>query len=94
MCATLGTVIFMATQRRPEFRERIVIDPAIMVGKPVIKGTRIPVSLILNLLASGADNAEILKDYPDLADQDIHAAIAYAADRIDREADARLPRSI
>ncbi len=74
--------------------ERITIDPAILVGKPVIKGTRIPVSLILNLLANGADNAEIKADYPELTDEDIRAAIAYAAARTDREPTGTLPRPV
>lgn len=84
----------MATQRKSQDTQRVVVDPAIMIGKPIIKGTRIPVSLILNLLANGADNAEIKQDYPDLTDEDIKAAIAYAADRIDREANTSLPRSV
>jgi uncharacterized protein (DUF433 family) len=83
----------MATEK-PTYQDRIIQDPKILVGKPVIKGTRIPVSLILNLLANGADNKEIKADYPDLTDEDIQAAIAYAADRIDREANEPLPRSL
>jgi len=58
---------------------RIEINPKIMMGKPVIKGTRIPVYLILNLLAEGYDFKKILKEYPDLTSQDILAAISYAA---------------
>ena len=65
--------------------DRIVTDPAILGGKPVIEGTRIPVSLILNLLANGADNLEIQADYPDLTERDIRSAIAYAADRVDQD---------
>ena len=59
--------------------ERISIDPKIMHGKPCIKGTRIPVYLILNLLAGGLSESEILLDYPDLAKEDIHACIRYAS---------------
>ena len=59
--------------------ERITIDPKIMVGKPVIKGTRIPVYVILNLLGDGYTFEEIIKDYPDLAKGDILAAIKFAA---------------
>jgi pimeloyl-ACP methyl ester carboxylesterase/uncharacterized protein (DUF433 family) len=69
----------MATRREAEYSDRIAVDPAILVGNPVIRGTRIPVSLILNLLANGGDHAQILEDYPDLAEQDNHSAIAYAA---------------
>jgi len=79
-------------KEKDTYEDRIVQDPKIMVGKPVIKGTRIPVSLILNLLANGADNAEIKADYPRLTDEDIQAAIAYAADHVDREANTTLPR--
>lgn len=84
----------MATEKKPDYLDRVVVDPAILLGKPVIKGTRIPVSLILNLLANGADNTEITTDYPDLTDKDIQAAIAYAADHIDREAIRTLARSL
>jgi len=50
-----------------------------MRGKPVIKGTRIPVYVVLNLLAEGYDQKRIIKDYPDLTRQDILAAIEYAS---------------
>ncbi len=59
--------------------ERITIDPKIMVGKPVIKGTRIPVYVILNLLGDGYTFEELIKDYPDLTKGDILAAIKFAA---------------
>jgi len=55
--------------------ERISIDPKVMHGKPCIKGTRIPVYLILNLLAGGLSESEILHDYPDLAKEDIRVSI-------------------
>ncbi len=54
---------------------RITIDPKIMVGKPVIKGTRIPVYVVLNLLGDGYTQKEIIDDYPDLTKQDILATI-------------------
>jgi len=57
---------------------RIVIDPKIMVGKPVIKGTRIPIELILKKLGQKIDTKEILRDYPRLTEDDIKAAILYA----------------
>ncbi|REJ07229.1 DUF433 domain-containing protein [Microbacterium bovistercoris] len=59
--------------------ERITVDPAVMHGRPVIRGLRYPVALILDLLASGMSAAEILEDYPDLEDDDIRAALAYGA---------------
>ena len=58
---------------------RITIDPAICHGKPTIRGLRYPVELILDLLAAGMSQAEILDDYPDLETQDITAALEYAA---------------
>lgn len=58
--------------------ERITIDPNVMVGKPVIKGTRIPVYIVLNLLGEGLTFEEIVRQYPDLTKQDILAAIKFA----------------
>lgn len=60
--------------------ERISIDPNVCFGKPCIRGTRIWVSLILDLLASGMTEEEIRSDYPDLGHDDILAAIAYGAE--------------
>jgi uncharacterized protein (DUF433 family) len=57
---------------------RIVIDPKIMVGKPVIRGTRLTVDFILNLLANGETEEEILKEYPDLTIEDIRACFLFA----------------
>jgi uncharacterized protein (DUF433 family) len=59
--------------------KRIVIDPKIMRGKPVIRGTRIPVYVILNLLVEGYDYKKIMKEYPDLKKEDILAAVKFAA---------------
>jgi len=55
--------------------KRIEINPDVMVGKPVIKGTRIPVDLIIKLLAQGMTWEEILEDYPNLKNEDIKAAL-------------------
>jgi uncharacterized protein (DUF433 family) len=60
---------------------RISIDPAIRFGKPCIKGTRIAVADILQWLASGMSHADILADYPLLTEEDIKAALAFAANR-------------
>jgi uncharacterized protein (DUF433 family) len=60
--------------------DRISIDPAICAGKPCIKGTRIWVSLILDLLANGMSEAELIAQYPALKHEDILAAIAYGAE--------------
>jgi len=59
--------------------QRIEINPNVMVGKPIIKGTRIPVDLIIKLLAQGMTQEEILKDYPNLEKEDIRAALEYVA---------------
>jgi len=60
--------------------ERISINPAICGGKPCVKGTRIWVSLILDFLASGMTEIELLEEYPQLAHEDVLAAIAYGAE--------------
>jgi uncharacterized protein (DUF433 family) len=64
---------------------RIVINPKVMTGKPIIKGTRIPVEQVLRLLAKGLTFEEILKDYPNMIKEDIMAALLYAAKVIGRE---------
>ncbi len=64
--------------------ERIVVDPKVMAGKPVIKGTRITVDMILELLAAGMKPEEIAKDYS-ISLEDIRAALLYAAKILGRE---------
>ena len=61
------------------YEERIEINPEIMMGKPVIKGTRIPVYVVLNLLGEGYDMERIKDEYPDLTDKDILAVLKFAA---------------
>ena len=68
-----------------KYQNRIIVDPRIMVGKPVIKGTRITVELILRLLAQGQTIEEILKSYPHLERQDILAALEYARELVEEE---------
>lgn len=63
----------------PDFMERISQDPAIMVGKPCIKGTRMPVYILVSHIARGRSRQEILADFPYLTEEDIQAAIDYAA---------------
>lgn len=58
--------------------ERISINPAVMVGKPVIRGTRLTVEYILNLLAHGSTFEEILQEYPGLTQEDIQACLLFA----------------
>lgn len=65
--------------------ERIVVDPNILVGKPVVKGTRLAVDFILDLLAQGWPPDEILRNYPGLEAEDIQACLAYARDMLRNE---------
>ena len=65
--------------------DRIEINPKVMMGKPVIRGTRLTVELILRKLSKGASESELLEAYPKLKREDIHAAIRYAADTLAHE---------
>jgi uncharacterized protein (DUF433 family) len=71
--------------------ERIDIDPAIMMGKPVIRGPRITVELILHKLAEGTSEGELLEDCPHLTTEDIRAAVAYPAASVAHEEVVLLP---
>ena len=68
-----------------DWRERIVSDPEILVGKPTIKGTRISVELILGWLANGWSFDQILESYPHITRDDILAALAFAAEMMQDE---------
>ena len=68
-----------------QIRQRITLNPNVMVGKPVIRGTRIPVELIVRMLAQGVPEGEILKEYPRLQPEDIRAALTYAAETVAHE---------
>ena len=65
------------------FLDRIELNPRVCNGKPVIKGTRIPVSVILDQIAAGDPWDDILKGYPELAKEDIQAALLYASALLD-----------
>jgi uncharacterized protein (DUF433 family) len=65
--------------------DRITMDPEILSGKPVIKGTRIPVYLVIELLANGMTEKEILLQYPTLIKADIKAALVYASKCLENE---------
>ncbi|MGH7279801.1 MAG: DUF433 domain-containing protein [Candidatus Rokuibacteriota bacterium] len=69
--------------------DRIEINPKVMQGKPVIRGTRIPVELLLRKLAEGASEADLLDAYPRLKREDLQAAIGYAADVLAHERSGR-----
>ena len=68
-----------------DWQERIVVDPKILVGKPVIRGTRLSVEFILDLLANNWTIDEILIEYPQLEREDIIAALKYAAEMVKEE---------
>ncbi|MGH2459402.1 MAG: DUF433 domain-containing protein [Chloroflexota bacterium] len=65
--------------------ERIEVNPKVMLGKPIIRGTRVPVELILRKLGEGATDEELLDAYPQLSREDLLAAIRYAADVVGHE---------
>ncbi len=65
--------------------DRIVIDPAILVGKPVVKGTRLSVEFLLGLMADGWGEADILDNYPGLTREDLAACLNYARDLVASE---------
>ena len=73
------------------WQERVVISPDLHHGEPCIKGTRIPVATIVGSLADGMTSVQILDAYPQLADEDIRAALAYAAELTHRNLFAPLP---
>jgi uncharacterized protein (DUF433 family) len=72
--------------------DRIEINPKVMLGKPVVRGTRITVELLLRKLADGATEADVLDAYPRLTREDIQAAIGYAADTLAHEETLIVPR--
>lgn len=65
--------------------DRITVDAKVMLGKPVIRGTRITVELVLRKIAEGADENALLAAYPHLKREDIQAAVRYAADMLAHE---------
>ena len=77
-----GTAMSNDTVR---LRERIVQDANILVGKPVVRGTRIPVELVLGRLAANPDLNELLQDYPRLTVDDVRACLEYASDLVARQ---------
>ena len=65
--------------------EHITVDPAVLTGKPVVKGTRLAVEFLLGLMAQGWDEAQILRNYPGLKHEQLLACIGYAQDRLKEE---------
>jgi uncharacterized protein (DUF433 family) len=76
-----------------DWRERITVDPGVLVGKPVIKGTRLAVEFVVGLLASGWTQEQILTNYPGMTADDILACLAYAKDVLQQERVYRLADS-
>jgi len=66
-------------------QERIIVDPKVLVGKPVVRGTRIAVELVVDLLAQGWTQEQILENYPTLTADDIRACLAYASEILHAE---------
>ncbi len=75
-----------------EWRDRISTDPEILVGKPVIKGTRISVELIVGWLANGWTFEQVLESYPHITREDILAALAFATERLREDDYIPLPK--
>jgi uncharacterized protein (DUF433 family) len=65
--------------------DRIVVDPQVLVGKPIVKGTRVSVELVVDLLAKGWTQDQILDSYPNLTADDIRACLAYATEVLHSE---------
>lgn len=68
-----------------DWRDRITVDLRILVGKPVVKGTRIAVEMVVDLLAAGWTHQQILDSYPTLTEEDVRACLAYASEVLHSE---------
>jgi uncharacterized protein (DUF433 family) len=77
--------------RVEDWRSRITVDPEVLAGKPVIKGTRMAVEFIVELLANGWTIEEVLENYPQLKREDVIAALKYAAEVLKEERVYPLP---
>jgi uncharacterized protein (DUF433 family) len=76
-----------------DYRKRIEINPKILLGKPVFKGTRIPLYVVLDLLAEGTPIKKIAKSYPAITEEDVMAAIRFASDTAKHIAEMELETS-
>lgn len=72
------------TKEHPKYLDRIIVDPEIIVGKPVVKGTRIPVELVLQYLAENPNFDDLFADYPRLTMEDVKACFGYAQAQLGR----------
>lgn len=75
----------MRKVEQEDLRARITMNPAVLVGKPTIRGMRVSVEQIVTAIAAGVPRAELLEDYPGLEPEDIQAALLYAADLVATE---------
>ena len=75
------------------WQDRITVDPNVLVGKPIVKGTRISVEFVIDLLARGWTTAQVLSEYDHLTPEDIQACLAYASDVLKSEKVYLLPTS-
>jgi len=80
----------MGNEDKPDWQDRISIDPEIMGGKPVIKGTRVAVQFVVGALAAGASMDEVVEEYL-ISEDDVRAALAYAAQALEDEVVHALP---
>ena len=83
MLVTTGLVLVSLLSMN--WQDRISVDPKILVGKPVVKGTRIAVELVVDLMAMGWTQEQILDSYPNLTAEDIRACLAYASEVLHAE---------
>jgi uncharacterized protein (DUF433 family) len=67
------------------WRDHVELDPGVLVGKPVVRGTRLAVEFVLDMIASGVSEQDVLANYPRLTHEDILACVAYAAEAIKSE---------
>jgi len=78
--------------RTMSWQERISVDPEVLVGKPVIRGTRLAVEFVVGLLAQGWPEEEVLKNHPGISREDIHACLQYARSVLESERVYPAPR--
>jgi uncharacterized protein (DUF433 family) len=80
-----ATITLKKEKETVKLSDRIVVDPAVLVGKPCVKGTRLSVDFLLGLLAQGWSEAEVLRNYPGLTHEDMLACLEYASRVIGEE---------
>jgi len=84
----------MKTRERSQYADRIVTDPAILAGKPVVKGTRIPVGVVLEYLANNPNFDELFADYPRLTLDDVKACLGFAQALVEDDGGSRRDKDL